>query len=229
MKFRISISILILLILGCSESKRSDIPQKSTFVDERDGRIYNTVRIGDQIWMAENLDYGTTVKDCNQEDNEVVEKTLYNNDTENGSIYGAMYTWNEAMNWGRAEHGQDICPEGWHIPTLREWQELIEYVGADTAGQALKASKSDSIAWDGSNTYGFSAIPSGVAYKNYFGRKGHWAVYWTATEYDSSYAWFAQLDGFWYPEPPKYKILYLGNYYLKDNAFCIRCIKDGIK
>ncbi|MDZ7723615.1 MAG: hypothetical protein U5R06_12640 [candidate division KSB1 bacterium] len=76
---------------------------------------------------------------------------------------------------------------------------------------------------------GFTAISSGVAYREYFGRKGHWAVYWTSTPADSGFAWFAQLDGYWYPQPPKYMNLFLGDYYIKENAFCIRCLKDKLQ
>jgi uncharacterized protein (TIGR02145 family) len=220
--------VLFSLILACSGSRDSTI-EESAFTDQRDGRTYKTARIGDQVWMAENLNYGKVVKDCDQQNNGIVEKTFYKNDSTIGAVYGGLYTWDEAMNWQHSESNQGICPEGWHLPTLAEWRQLSQFLGVDSAGQQLKASKTDSIPWDGNNNSKFTAIPSGVAYQKYFGRKGHWAVYWTSTEYDSAYAWFAQLDGFWYPQPPKYKILYLGNYYLKENAFCIRCIKDKEK
>ncbi|MCI0513962.1 hypothetical protein L0128_12170 [candidate division KSB1 bacterium] len=197
--------------------------------DQRDGRYYKTVRIGDQIWMAENLNYGKLVGNCDQQDNGMVEKTCYENDSTIGAVYGGLYTWDEAMNWRYTEGNQGICPPGWHLPTLAEWQVLRQFLGVDSAGQQLKASKGDPLPWDGNNSSGFTAIPAGTGYQKYFGRQGQWAVYWTATEYNRAYAWFAQLDGFWYPQPPKYKILYLGNYYLKTNAFCIRCIKDEEK
>ena len=221
--------MLLSLVIGCSEPHKSEIPEEALLVDQRDGRTYKTVRIGAQVWMAENLNYGAVVKDCDQQDNGIVEKTFYENDSTIGAVHGGLYTWNEAMNWQNSETARGICPEGWHIPTLAEWQQLSQFLGVDSAGQQLKASKRDTIPWDGNNNSGFTAIPSGIAYQKYFGRKGHWAIYWTSTEYDSTYAWFAQLDGFWYPQPPKYKILYLGNYYLKENAFCIRCIKDKQK
>ena len=226
---KISVLLLFSLIIGCSEAHKSVIQKESLLVDTRDGRTYKTIPIGEQVWMAENLNYGKIGKDCDQRDNGIVEITFYENDSTIGAVYGGLYTWNEAMNWHYTEGNQGICPDGWHIPTLAEWRQLSQFLGVDSAGQQLKASKADTIPWDGNNRSGFTAIPSGVAYQKYFGRKGHWAVYWTSTEYDSAYAWFAQLDGFWYPQPPKYKILYLGNYYLKANAFCIRCIKDKEK
>ena len=194
--------------------------------DLRDGQMYQTVQIGDQIWMAENLNYGEPVKDCEQSDNDIPEKTFYHNDPELNPAFGALYTWNEAMGWTKKEGAQGLCPPGWHVPTLAEWEKLGSVLGVDSSGQKLKASKNDSIPWDGNNVSGFTAIPSGVGYGKYFGRKGHWAVYWTSTESDRGFAWFAQLDGYWYPQPPKYIKLFLGDYYIKENAFCIRCIQD---
>lgn len=219
--------LIPLLIVSCWEGQKPELQQQSIFTDPRDGRTYKTVRIGDQVWMAENLNYGRLVKDCDQRDNGVVEKTFYQNDSTLGAIHGGLYTWDEAMNWKNRAGSQGICPDGWHIPTLSEWRQLAQFLGADSAGQLLKASASDPIPWDGTNRSGFTAIPSGAGYQHYFGRGGQWAVYWTSTEFDSAYAWFAQLDGLWYPQPPKYKILYLRNYYLNANAFCIRCIKDN--
>lgn|GEM_PF-2402955 len=214
------------LLLNCAEPHNLERQAPGVFTDPRDGRTYKTVRIGDQVWMAENLNYGQLVKDCDQRDNGIVEKTFYQNDSALGAIYGSLYTWDEAMNYHNTEGNQGICPPGWHIPTLSEWRQLAQFLGPDSAGQLLKASPNDTIPWDGNNRSGFTAIPSGAGYRQSFGRMGQWAVYWTSTEFDSAYAWFSQLDGFWYPQPPKYKILYLGNYYLKANAFCIRCIKD---
>lgn len=211
------------LLVACSSVEK---PPEATVVDARDGRIYKTVQVGNQVWLAENLNYGVPVNDCDQQNNGIVEKTFYENDSTKGAIYGGLYTWNEAMNWQKTAGNQGICPDGWHIPTREDWQELVRATGGDSAGQQLKASKTDSVAWDGNNRSGFTAIPAGVAYQNCFGRQGHWAVFWSSTAEDSAYAWFAQLDGFWYPAPPKYKKLYLGNYYLKANAFCIRCVKD---
>ncbi len=229
MKIKVCILLSLTWVLSCSfykQIKENDMP---VFVDPRDGQRYTIVRIGDQVWMAENLNYGKTIANMNQKNNGIAEKTVYENSDSLGAIHGGLYTWHEAMNWDPANN-QGICPDGWHIPTLEEFQTLIEYLGADSAGQLLKSSKkNDAIPWDGSNKYGFSAIPSGVGYGDDFGRLDQWAVYWTSTEADSGYAWSAQLDNFWYPEPPKYKILYLGNYFVKENGFSIRCIKDHVE
>ncbi len=225
MKLKFIFILCIDLFIGCSAFKQVRPVNTDFFVDPRDGQRYQIVRIGNQVWMTENLKYGKIIPDMNQKNNRIAEKTFYENSDSLGTIHGGLYTWHEAMNWDPSNN-QGICPDGWHIPTLEEFRTLIEYLGADSAGQLLKSAEEDKVPWDGCNKYGFSAIPSGVGYQHDFGRLDQWAVYWTSTEADSGYAWSAQLDNFWYPEPPKYKILYLGNYFVKENGFSIRCIKD---
>lgn len=227
----LSIFIISIFLNNCNKQKRQEtyIPPREndkygTLIDPRDGQEYKTIKIGKQIWMAENLNYGRVVQDCKQTQNGIIEKTYYNNDPEMGEKYGALYTWKEA-NLETGKNG-GLAPPGWHIPSLKEWRELKQFLG-DSSGQKLKASQSDSIPWDGTNESGFTAIASGESYQKYFGREGQWAMYWTATEQNDEFAWFAQLDGFWYPEPPKYIKLYLGNYYIKENAFSVRCVKDN--
>jgi len=175
------------------------------FEDVRDGRQYKLVTIDDQVWMAENLDYGDEQKTC------------FNNDPADCEIYGGLYTW---------EVAQEICPAGWHLPTMDEWKALSDYLGIDDAGQKIKSSSLDSIPWDGTNESGFTAISAGAGNGKGFHRKGDWALFWSASEYSEQRAWFAQLDGYWYEQPPKYKNIYLGWYYLKINQFSVRCVKD---
>lgn len=228
MKVKFIFILSILLFTSCSIFKQVKEDETHFFVDPRDGQRYQIVKIGDQVWMAENLKYGKVVPDMKQKNNGIAEKTYFENSDSLGAIHGGLYTWHEAMNWDR-EDNQGICPDGWHIPTVEEFNILIEYLGADSAGQLLKSTKNDAVPWDGSNQFGFSAIPSGVGYEDAFGRLDKWAVYWTSTEADSGYAWSAQLDNFWYQEPPKYKILYLGKNFVKENGFSIRCIKDEVE
>ena len=186
------------------------------FTDPRDNHSYNTVLIGDQCWMAENLNSGIMVPDFNQSSNGIIEKSCYNDNPELCQIYGGLYTWFELAD--------NICPDGWHVPSKKEWAQLNEYLGIKETGTHLKSAPDDDPSWDGDNSSGFRAIPSGVGYENHFGRMGHWAVYWTSTSEDDDYAWFAQLDNHWYLD--KYTILYLGNHFLKKNGFSVRCIKS---
>jgi len=175
------------------------------FADQRDGQTYETVRIGDQIWMAQNLGfrYGSS--------------TCYEHKPDNCQIYGALYTWEESI---------EVCPDGWHLPSKDEWGILIEHLGEAEAGQKLKASPDDAIPWDGTNETGFTALSAGAGNGEGFHRMGDWALFWSSSESPKERAWFTQLDGYWYQAPPKYTNLYLGSYYLKTNQFSVRCIKD---
>jgi uncharacterized protein (TIGR02145 family) len=180
--------------------------QEGMLTDPRDGQQYRTVRIGDQQWMAENLNYNGGMRTC------------YNRDPSQCGIYGGLYSWEEAM---------EVCPAGWHLPTLEEWEILSAFLGGEEAGQKMKAGSTDPVPWDGNNESGFTAIPAGAGNGEGFHRKGDWALFWSGTEYNGQRAWFAQLDGFWYPSPPKYKNLYTGWYYLKTNLFSVRCVQNA--
>ena len=140
---------------------------KGTLVDSRDGRKYNTVTIGTQTWMAENLNYGTANSYC------------FNNDPDKCAAYGRFYTWAAAMDsagvFGVNGEGcgykstcnplgvypvQGVCPVGFHLPTTYEWKILFSAVGGKiSAGKMLKST----MGWEknGSDDYGFSAIPVG--------------------------------------------------------------------
>ncbi|MBN2175374.1 MAG: hypothetical protein JW731_14665 [Bacteroidales bacterium] len=148
--------------------------------DTRNGQSYPTVAIGDQCWMAKNLNYGTMVDlSTDQTDDGVVEKYCIENLESNCDIYGANYQWGEVMLYTIDEGTQGICPEGWHIPTDMEWCELENFVDSDTidcysegfrgtdAGGHLKDTTN---LWTDPNTgatnlFGFNALPGG--YYNY--------------------------------------------------------------
>lgn len=192
-------------------------------VDKRDQQQYKTILIGTQCWMQENLNVGEMKRDMEQLDNGVIEKTCYDNEGKNCEIYGGLYTWREAMKYSK-EDETGVCPSGWHIPTNEEWRELNEFLGLEMSGQKMKVPKDHVPRWDGNNSSNFTAIPSGVAYEDRFGRLGFWAVYWTSTENGEEYAWSTQLDNFWTMN--KYSNLYQGNFFLKTNGFSIRCIHN---
>lgn len=195
-------------------------------IDDRDQQSYSTVLINNQCWMAENLNFGVIVNDHLQKDNNKVEKTCYENDEKNCMVYGGLYTWDEALGYGRTKNNQGICPQGWHIPSVSEWQELVEFLGEDSAGYKMKVSKNHNPSWDGNNESGFTALSAGAGYDKYFLRKGSWGLFWAADENGETRAWFTQLDNFWYPAPQKYHSLYIGDYYKKFNGMSVRCLKD---
>lgn len=116
-----------------------------SLVDERDNQNYEVIKIGNQCWMAENLNYGTFVQSNFQNaehsdvsNNGVVEKYALDNEPSNNILYGGIYDWKEMMNYNFTEGSQGICPAGWHVPSDAEWQELEESTGGTlNAGKAL--------------------------------------------------------------------------------------------
>jgi uncharacterized protein (TIGR02145 family) len=153
-----------------------------------DGNTYNTVKIGTQEWMAENLKT-TKYKDGTDIPN-VSKSTVwdslttplycwYNNDISNKSICGAMYNW-YSVNTGK------LCPDGWHIPTAEEWATLIEYLGGEAIAGG-KLSETGKVHWaapnkDATNESGFTAIPGGVYYSGSFVGQWRYSYWWSCTE-----------------------------------------------
>jgi len=195
-------------------------------VDARDGRRYPTVAIGNQCWMARNLDFGREVEDTRPRDPGAVEKTCYGNDPQSCRVYGGLYTWDEAVSGG-APGGQGACPAGWHLPSRAEWGGLSRHLGPATAGEQLKAREDHDPPYDGTDAVGFTALPGGSGFRGSFGRQGHWALFWTSTEEDSLRAASVQLDRLFQSEPPRYRNVIVDDFYLKENAFSVRCLKDG--
>lgn len=94
------------------------------------GQVYNTVKIGDQCWLKENLNVGNRIDGIQEQtDNSIIEKYCYNDLESNCNIYGGLYQWNETMQYSLDTGSRGICPVGWHIPTYFEWVNLIESFG----------------------------------------------------------------------------------------------------
>ena len=147
------------------------------FTDYRDGQSYNTVQIGIQCWMAENMNIGARIDGVNEmTDNSTIEKYCYDNNTSNCDTYGGLYQWNEIMQYVTTPGAQGICPAGWHIPTDAEWKTLEMYLGmtqaqADDEGwrgvdEGGKLKEAGTTHWVSPNTgatnsSGFTALPTG--------------------------------------------------------------------
>ena len=115
-------------------------------VDERDEQKYNTVQIGDQCWMAENLNIGGMINGTDDPvEDENIEKYCYNDLESNCDTYGGLYTWDEMMSWTTEEGTQGICMEGWHIPTDGEWLVLKQGI-INTIEDATKLKRSPTLA-----------------------------------------------------------------------------------
>ena len=169
-------------------------------IDDRDGQVYKTVEIGSQTWMAENLNYDYNYRTAHS--------YCY---ADSCSKYGRLYTWSATVDSAavfstagkgcgchasRSPSGgivRGVCPVGWHVPSLSEFQTLISYVGGyRVAGANLKSTsgwKSNSqYVGNGSDSYGFSALPAGVytdaiTYHVYrFYDVGNFAFFWTTSK-----------------------------------------------
>jgi len=194
-------------------------------VDPRDSMVYKTVCIGDLVWMAENLAYLPKVSPPSEGSYHVYG---YNGTsvseakaTDNYTTYGVLYNWSVA---------KAACPPGWHLPTDDEWKQLEMAIGmsqseADDSGgrgtnegTKLKATSGWNNNGNGTDDFGFSALPGGHrstnGYFNYLGNYGYW---WSATDV-GSHAWH-RLMNFSAPIVAR-----SGND--KENGFSIRCVRD---
>ncbi len=173
------------------------------FTDSRDGQTYNTLQIGTQCWMAENLNYVTGNSWC------------YGNNSSNCDVYGRLYDWVTACN---------SCPSGWHLPTDAEWTVLTDYLGGESvAGGKMK--EAGFTHWNSPNTgatnsSGFTALPGGRRDwgDGAFNLLGNYALFWSATEIDASNAWSRSL---YHTNADVYR-----NGSNKSFGFSVRCVKD---
>jgi uncharacterized protein (TIGR02145 family) len=174
------------------------------FCDTRDNKIYKFAKIGEQVWMAENLNYAAEGSIC------------YENKPENCDKYGRLYNWNIA---------RSVCTSGWHLPTNEEWSALIKVAGGGkTAGKHLKAKSGWNKSGNGLDRYGFSALPGGYRENsgkfssfNDIGKNGNW---WSIYEDDSWDSGEVFIKGVGYGLDGSYMDM------AEENGFSIRCIKD---
>jgi uncharacterized protein (TIGR02145 family) len=212
-------------------------------VNDAAGKAYKTVAIGTQTWMAENLNYNATGSLC------------YENDPANCTKYGKLYDWATAMalpgscnessclSQISAKH-KGICPAGYHIPSIADWDKLINYVGGEeTAGRYLKATvgwnscgSSNSYQYKCEDKYGFAALPG--CYDDNSGYVSALCVYsglgnwWSASEGESTY--HSGLFGNDYWSYPSYvwsmtgseENSYSGSSDKRGYFISVRCLKD---
>lgn len=208
------------------------------FTDARDGQTYRTVKIGEQIWMAQNLNYAYNEPTVTEDSSSF----CFGNAPDSCAKHGRLYLWSAAMDSAAvfSDNGKGcgygstcsasgtvrgVCPEGWHLPSYDEWDALLTAVGgSSTAGMMLKSQtgwKSYSGVPAGSDAYGFSALPAGYRHVNNgdFHDAGYSAFFRSSSEgnSDGAYSMFLYYD---------YEDACLGNYYKLD-AFSVRCLKNS--
>lgn len=187
-----------------------------------EGQSYATIQIGLQCWMAENLNVGTQVNPYEQSNNGIIEKLCFENNPANCDEYGGLYEWNEMMNYSTNQTNQGICPEGWRVPELPEWESLISYLGGSSvAGGKMK--EAGFTHWDEPNTEatnesGFRALGGG-RYSDGYGLLNQYANFWT-----SFFNGEDQLQKFVQYNSGSVETGYA--YYEYQNANSVRCIKD---
>jgi uncharacterized protein (TIGR02145 family) len=218
------------LTYGTGEYLNPNIKYDS-IVDSRDGHVYRTVKIGNQVWMAENLNFETKNSHCLRDATTTCDEL------------GRYYDWMTAMDVAGvySPNGKDcgdnkrclptypvrgICPEGFHLPDSTEWNILIaEAGGKSVASTKLKSkegwykSSDDKDYVAGSDDYGFSAAPGGGRNDANFDRQGHEAFFWSASENGFTTAKLMNLDN----------LDYLSSFltgYAKEYFFNIRCVND---
>ena len=215
-----------------------------TMTDSRDGKIYKTVKIGGQVWMAENLNYDPGQGGSGE--NKYEWSWCHKNEPKNCDVAGRLYTWaaaidsvklaNDADNpqdcgynktcdlasAGSATLVQGICPSSWHLPTEVEFDTLFAAVGGRlNAGMVLKSQ----TGWKDNSTdaFGFSALPAG--YGSLLGdsfvcsRSSSDAYFWSSTELNRRYA---------IPMHLQYDVddAFLNNMLTKNRGSSVRCVKN---
>lgn len=186
------------------------------------GTYYTTVLIGEQCWIKENLNVGIIIEIHDeghlQTDNSVIEKYCYTNDPINCEVYGGLYEWNEAMQYIRTAGSQGICPNGWHIPTLEEFETLEDYVN-DEAAKLVDVGQS-TYGYTPTNETGFSALFAGFhrSSNSNFDDFGENSFFQSSTESSTYYASTMIL------KHNSNQVIFINN--SKTYGFSVRCVQD---
>ncbi|MBN1397587.1 MAG: hypothetical protein JXA06_06100 [Bacteroidetes bacterium] len=225
-------AMLMLIVLGLSNYSCNDnettAPENNkrtletgTFTDNRDNKIYNWVKIGNQTWMSENLNYDAGTGSW------VYSEAAYNDEAANATAYGRLYDWETACN---------VCPNGWHLPSDIEWTELTNFLesnsyGYEGSGNDIAKSMAAASGWTGidsagtvgndqasNNSSGFSALPGGGRVYGTCSTLRFSGYWWSSTEFDSNDAYCRFMHA-------NFKEV-LRNHYNKSYGLSIRCIKD---
>ena len=215
----------------------TEAPDSTGTVTDIDGNVYQTIKIGDQWWMMENLKV-THYRNGDPIPNVTNGGTWsglttgayceYDNDPGNVATYGRLY------NWYAVDDSRSIAPEGWHVPTDEEWKQLEMYLGmsqaeADATGwrgtdEGGKLKEEGTTHWNSPNTgatneSGFTALPAGYRVgSGYYNSIGFDTRIWSSTTYDQNIAWYRFLQ---YNHADAYR-----NGDSKNTGFSIRCVRD---
>jgi uncharacterized protein (TIGR02145 family) len=233
---RVLCNSFMVVLLSCGgqkqqnlhEDKKPDEKKVETVDESPDLPTNMEVKIGNQTWMTRNLDVekfknGDSIPQAENDEqwksageNKKPIWAYYDYDESNGRKYGKLY------NWYAVKDKRGIAPEGWHVPSNTEWEELINFLGGyEIAGKKLKTSKGWAKNGNGTNETGFFGLPSGVfhfnggsQYKSILNN----AQWWTSTQKDDDQVYAPALSSengkiiTWMPR--------------KDYGFSVRCVKN---
>jgi uncharacterized protein (TIGR02145 family) len=185
---------------GEDEDMKMMVRNGFLFTDTRDGTRYAAIRIGNQVWMAQNLAYKPSRGGF----------WAYENNQANVRKYGYLYDWNTALR---------VCPTGWRLPSHQDWKVLKNHLGSDN-GHKMK-SRMGFGAGNGSNASGFNALPSGHHEDDdgTFHHRGTHTTFWSSTENESTAAWAPQLIS-------NQSDLFTMVSFEKSPGFSVRCLRD---
>jgi uncharacterized protein (TIGR02145 family) len=157
--------LISFLVFNLTIFAQSD--KMGSFTDSRDGQVYNYIKIGKQVWMAENLNY-----------NPGSGSWCYDEDSSNCKTYGRLYDWETAIS---------VCPAGWHLPSKREFKILLR----NYSGESREAH--DALIKDGVS--GFNAILGGWrSHNGHFMSKDGYDHFWSSSEYDAFGVWYLDVS-----------------------------------
>jgi len=191
-----------------TEKTTTESETSTDFTDPRDNETYKTIKIGNQTWIAQNLNYDVGGSKC------------YGNDESNCQKYGRLYNWSAATK---------ACPNGWHLPSNSEWDILYRSVDgtsgtespykSETAGKYLKAKNGWNEGGNGTDDHGFAALPGGLGNSSGgFSSLGNYGNWWSNTESDGNRAYsrfksYKHNNAGWESEA-------------KNKLFSVRCLQD---
>ena len=211
--------------LSMTDGWNWDIPKEArlnpeivydSMIDPRDGKVYKIVTIGEQIWMAENLNYS----DSNKTEALKGNSWCYDNNANYCNVTGRYYTWSAA---------KEVCPPNWHLPTIEEYQALFKVVGSVKSQTGwVDMCHNWNVNPNGTDDFGFSVLPAGGIEGRHSRAVGMDALFWTSTEgYSLGYAVPQLVTSFGSSSTcGDFSGCYSGSYCYSSIGMSVRCVKD---
>ncbi len=220
----------LIILIACMLSLHSVAQQYGAFKDHRDGKVYKTVKIGNQVWMAENLNVskfrnGDPIPEAKSDEewekagrNKQPVWCYYDNEPINGKKYGKLYNWYAVID------PRGLAPVGYHIPSETEWTILTDYLGGGEDAEAKMKSKQGwaLVECKGTNSSGFSGVPGGLrSFGGIFQVIGEHGGWWGSTKSDAKCcAWVRVLSSGCSSSAG------MRGYADKGEGFSVRCLRD---